>query len=105
MCYPYFHRENSIVGPATHKFYDHKLTITNPSMVCERGLRSKLSSAVSYLYFLKPHALILSQIESKPLTDYFDPQAYHQAQLLYFGGSTPGKDLLECLTSIRNLRI
>jgi hypothetical protein len=73
-------------------------------MRCPAGLRVKLSQAVSLLYFLTPHALIFSQIENKPLYDYFDRSSYDRARLLYFGGSSPGLDLKNCLRSIDHLR-
>jgi len=100
MSYPYYQRDTNVCGPASIKFYDAGMVITDPSMVCPAGLRLRLSQAVSHLYFLRPHALILSQIEGRPLSDYHNSRAYKQATLLYFGGSTPGQDLRECLQDI-----
>ncbi len=100
MSYPYYQRDTHVVGPASAKYYDDRITLSDPAMVCPAGLRSRLSQAVSHLYFLRPHALILSQIEGRPLSDYHNRRAYRQASLLYFGGSTPGHDLRECLNDI-----
>jgi hypothetical protein len=101
MSYPYRNRGYRTLGPASVKYYDHNLTLTEQTMRCEPGLRLKLSEAVSHLYFLRPHSIILSQIEGQPLSAYHNPSAYSLASLLYLGGSTPGRDLHNCLISVR----
>jgi hypothetical protein len=100
MAYPYFRRSERLTGPASRKFYDHGMFIPDPKMRCLPGLRAKLSQAVSHLFFLQPHALIISQIENRPLSDYYSHQAYQNARFLYFGGSNPGRDLMECKQAI-----
>jgi hypothetical protein len=104
MTYPYFQRTTHAMGPASQVFYDSGITLADPDMTCQPGLRLQLSKAVSHLYFLHPHALILSQIESKPLSCYYSPKLYEKAQLLYFGGSSPGQDLLRCMQAVDLLR-
>ncbi len=105
MTYPYFHRTRRAVGPASQVLYDTGLSLSNPDMVCQPGLRLQLSKAVSHLYFLHPHALILSEIELKPLSSYYSSKLYDQAQLLYFGGSSPGQDLRRCMQNVDLLRL
>ncbi len=104
MSYPYFSRSEHVIGPAVAKYYDEGIVLPDLGMVCEPGLRYKISKAASHLFFLKPHSIILSQIESKPLSAYYDASAYRDAALLYFGGSNPGRDLLECKEVIASLR-
>jgi hypothetical protein len=101
MSYPYYSRDDRVIGPAHARYYDHRMIISDHSMVCEAGLRYKLSKAVSHLYFLRPHSIILSQIEARPLNEYHDPSAYRNSSLLYFGGSSPGKDLRDCLLAVQ----
>ncbi len=105
MTYPYYMRETRVTGPASVKFYDSGMTLPDPSMVSPTGLRLALSQAVSHLYFLQPHALILSHIEGRPLSDYHSARSYERATLLYFGGSSPGKDLQECQQDTELLRL
>jgi hypothetical protein len=104
MSYPYYQRDERVTGPACVRYYDHNMVLPDPDMRCEPGLRLQLSKAVSHLYFVQPHSIILSQIESRPLRDYHCPSAYQQASMLYFGGSSPRKDLHDCIASIRGKR-
>jgi hypothetical protein len=104
MTYPYFQRTSRKPGPASRTLYETCYPLPDPEMICRAGLRIEFSRAVSHLYFLKPHALILSHIEAKPLSDYFSREAYDRAQLLYFGGSSPGQDLANCMSIVRNQR-
>jgi hypothetical protein len=104
MTYPYYQRNRRVSGPASLVYYDADIALPDPDMICEPGLRLKISRAVSHLYFLHPHALILSHIESRPLSDYYSSRSYNQAQLLYFGGSSPGRDLHDCMEAVRLLR-
>ncbi len=104
MAYPYFQRSTRAPGPASRTLYDVGIILNDPEMVCRAGLRNELSRALSHLYFLHPHALILSQIQSRPLSDYFSKTKYDRANLLYFGGSTPGQDLANCHSAVNNLR-
>ncbi len=104
MTYPYFQRDTRVMGPASRVFYDYGLDLADPNMVCQPGLRLQLSKAVSHLFFLRPHALILSHIESKPLSDYYSSELYDRAQLLYFGGSSPGQDLRRCMRAVSQSR-
>jgi hypothetical protein len=101
MSYPYFTRENRIIGPACARYYDHHMVLDDQSMICEPDLRNKLSKAVSHLYFLHPHSIIVSQVEARPLIEYYDQTAYRNASLLYFGGSSPGRDLRNCLRLVQ----
>ncbi len=105
LTYPYFQRTTRAPGPASRTLYDVGFVLPDPEMICQDGLRLKISQAVSHLFFLKPHALILSHIESRPLSDYFSRTAYDRAQLLYFGGSSPGVNLVQCQRAIHNLRL
>ncbi len=104
MTYPYFQRTERTPGPASRVLYDTGVMLTDPEMICRPGFRLEMSKAVSNLYFLQPHAIVLSQIESRPLTDYYSPQSYEHARYLYFGGSSPGQDLHSCLQAISSLR-
>ncbi len=103
MSYPYFTRNTHVLGPAIARYYDRLLTISDPVMRCEPGLRYKLSKAVSHLFFLQPHSIILTQVEAQPLSAYHNPDAYSLAKLLYFGGSDPGKDLHNCILSVQGI--
>ncbi len=67
MSYPYYQRVERVTGPACVRYYDHNMTLPDPDMRCEPGLRLQLSKAVSHLYFVQPHSIILSQIESRGL--------------------------------------
>jgi hypothetical protein len=42
-------------------------------------IRAELSLEYSRAFLLKPHALLLSHQEQKPLEEYFDPEAISQA--------------------------
>ncbi len=104
MTYPYFQRTTRTPGPASRTLYDLGIVLPDPEMVCRDGLRLEISQAVSHLFFLKPHALILSHIESRPLSDYFSREAYDRANMLYISGSSPGLDLVNCQRTVLNLR-
>jgi hypothetical protein len=104
MSYPYYHRANRIIGPASHKYYDERMVVTDPAMASPPNFRAKISRAVSHLYFVQPHSVIRSQIENRPLSDYYSSKLYEQATLLYFGGSTPGQDLRECMQDVERSR-
>jgi hypothetical protein len=104
MTYPYSHRTERISGPASRVLYDSGVRLRDPNMACRPGLRLEISKAVSHLYFLHPHAIILSHIESRPLADYYSHKSYEDARYLYFGGSSPGADLQNCLQAVYALR-
>ena len=82
------------VGPASEVYYrvPDYLLLTDQDMDYPASFRRELSAAFSSFYFLKPHAIIRSQVESRPLSDYVDRSAYDRATLLYNGNDTPIRD-------------
>jgi len=88
-------------GPASRTLFD-----VRPS---EQGLdsrldypssfRNELSLAHSDLFFLKPHALVLSTIEDVDVLEYFDPDKYQRACNMYPNNTCPLDDLDRCFLS------
>ena len=81
-------------GPASQVFYTvpDYLLVVDQDMDYPAQFRRELSRAFSLAYFLRPHAIIFSQIEERPLADYHDSEAYRRASLLYTSSSGPVLD-------------
>ncbi len=82
-------------GPASKTFYclPSHLAAVYPEANHPPELRSELSLAYSRVHLLKPHAIITSYLEGKPLSAYTDPEAVSAAALLYTLPTSPASDL------------
>jgi len=63
-------------------------------------MRAELSQAFSIVFHLKPHAVVLSHIEQRPLTDYLDHEAYALSQSFYPGTRSPVVDMLHTIADV-----
>ncbi len=84
-------------GPASKTLYSlpPHLVSKYPEINHPAELRAELSLAYSRVHFLKPHAIVMSHLEDKPLSDYADGEAVNAASLLYTYPRSPIKDLLK----------
>lgn len=85
-------------GPASETYFsvsvaDHGL---DPALDYPKTFRNELSLAHSDLFFLKPHALVLSCLEDKDVLEYFDPLKYQAARRTYPNNTCPLEDLDRC---------
>ena len=90
------------VGPASQIYYrvTDSVLRTDQHMDFPASFRRELSAAFSAFYFLHPHAIVLSQIENRPLSDYLDMQAYDRASLLYGQVGSAVQDQQRSLQSV-----
>ena len=72
-------------GPASQVYYlmSTNLLHTDLHVDYHPGFRRELSEAFCHFHFLKPHSIVRSQVEERPLADYLDMDAYHRAVPLY----------------------
>ena len=91
------------VGPASETFYrvSPDLLLVDQHMDFPASFRRELSAAFSLFYFVRPHAIILSATENRPLSDYLDLDAYDRATLLYQTNSSPVLDQQRSLQNVR----
>jgi hypothetical protein len=87
-------------GPASATFFsiDH-LQGLDPKLDYPPSFRNELSLAHSELFFLRPHALVMSSLEDKDALEYFDPKKYQQACDVYPNNACPLDDLDRCFLS------
>ncbi len=88
-------------GPASVSYFKVRPSDRglDPMLDYPAEFRNELSLAHSDLFFLKPHALVLSVIEDRDVLDYFDPQKYLQACQTYPNNTCPLADLDRCFVS------
>ena len=91
---PYMQSLPRPVGPASRVFYQvpDYLLLVDQDMDYPPQFRRELSRAFSLFYHLRPHAIVLSQVEQRPLSHYVDMDTYNRAALLYTDGSSPVLD-------------
>ncbi len=88
-------------GPASKTLFDvGQNRGLDPQLDYPSCFRNELSIAHSNLFFLKPHALVLSSIEDKDVLEYFDPIKYLQACEVYPNNTCPLDDLDRCFVSL-----
>lgn len=84
-----------VPGPASRTYYEVPPYLrTTPELNLPWKFRAELSMAFSTAYHLKPHALILSFLEGRPLVDYVDHHAYALSQSFYQHPRTPVIDVM-----------
>jgi len=87
-------------GPASATYFDiNRLHGLDPKLDYPSSFRNELSLAHSDLFFLKPHALIMSSLEDKDPLEYFDPVKFRQAREVYPANTCPLDDLDRCFIS------
>ncbi len=88
-------------GPASQTFFDVSFWDIglDPALDYPKSFRNEISLAHSDLFFLKPHALVLSVIEDRDPLDYFDLSKYQQACQTYPNNTCPLDDLDRCFVS------
>jgi hypothetical protein len=93
-----FDRES---GPASETYFSVSVDDLgiDPALDYPKTFRNELSLAHSELFFLKPHALVLSCIEDRDVLEYFDPVKYQTACLTYPNNTCPLADLDRCFLS------
>ncbi len=88
-------------GPASQVYYGVPPTLrTTPELNVPPKLRAELSQAFSIVFHLKPHAVVLSHIEQRPLADYLDHETYALLQSFYSGGRSPVIDMLHTMAYV-----
>jgi hypothetical protein len=94
-------------GPASKTFYGlpAHLTTLYPDADHPPELRSELSLAYSRVHLLKPHAIILSYLDQKPLKSYLDHDAINNASMLYQNPNTPFTDLQRSEREVASIRL
>jgi len=92
-------------GPATHTYYEVPPILRSlPGLNVPGKFRAELSMAFSKVYHLKPHALVLSYLEGRPLVDYFDEEAYALSHSYYQDPLTPSLDSLKTREAVKTCR-
>ena len=88
-------------GPARETFFSVPVENQGLDQALDypKSFRNELSLAHSDLFFLKPHALVLSALEDRDALEYFDPIKYQQACLTYPNNTCPLDDLDRCFLS------
>jgi hypothetical protein len=82
-------------GPASHTYYEVPPVLrTSAELNVPGKLRAELSLAYSRTYHLKPHAIVLSYLERRPLLDYIDRHAYAMSACFYQAPRSPASDIL-----------
>ncbi len=82
-------------GPASKTYYDVPPALRNlPDLNVPGKFRAELSAAYSLVYHLKPHAIILSYLEDKPLPSYIDYEGYAKSAAFYDLPKSPAIDML-----------
>jgi len=88
-------------GPALHTYYEVPPALrTTPELNVPAKLRAELSLAYSRTYHLKPHAIVLSYLEQRPLIDYIDRHAYALSACFYEAPRSPASDILNTKADI-----
>jgi len=82
-------------GPASATYYEVPPILQDrPGLNLPAKFRSELSLAFSKAYHFKPHALILSYLEGKCLSEYDDHDAYALSEAFYQYPRSPVIDAL-----------
>ncbi len=96
-------------GPASVMFYGVPQSYHHlPGLNLPPEFRAELSKAFSTVYHLKPHALVLSYLEQKPLYSYVDELAYALSDSYYTHPDTPRTDAIrtkKLVVGCRQLRV
>lgn len=88
-------------GPASVTFYHVPVSKRHlPDLNYPARFRSELSMAFSRAYLLKPHAVVLSYLENRPLASYVDRAEYDLADLYYTHPQSPATDMANTLTKV-----
>ncbi len=89
------------VGPASRTVFDVKPSEQglDPRLDYPASFRNELSLAHSELFFLKPHALLMSAVEDVDVLEYFDIVKYRRACEVYPNNTCPLDDLDRCFLS------
>ncbi len=91
----------STPGPASRTYYDvPPYPRQLPDLNYPAHFRAELSLAFSKAYHLKPHAIILSHLENRPIAYYFDAEAYALSSSYYTAPRSPGSDALNTKADI-----
>ncbi len=82
-------------GPASVTYYEVPPALWSlPGLNFPGKFRAELSRAYSIAYHLKPHALILSYLEQKPIPSYIDHETYALNNSFYVHPKSPAIDML-----------
>jgi hypothetical protein len=88
-------------GPASRTYYEVPPVLRTTAELNVPGeLRAELSLAYSRTYHLKPHAIVLSYLEQRPLLDYIDRYAYALSACFYQAPRSPASDILNTKADI-----
>jgi hypothetical protein len=94
-------RSSIAPGPASRTYYDVPPALRNlPDLNLPAKFRAELSQAFSTVLHLKPHAVVLSHIEQRSLTDYLDHDNYALSQSHYSGIQSPVIDMLSTIADV-----
>ncbi len=92
-------------GPASKTYYSLPSNLGHQHS--EAGmppeLRSELSLAYSFVHFLRPHAIILSLLEGRPLESYRDQASITLASNVYTLPNSPQLDLERTKAEVRDI--